>query len=97
MSAYGLWYCNKVSNYGSFNSSNMNKNIIQKCGITPGGVGTTYIALDENEDISTVQVVYQINTPQLVTTLTPTQLKTLRGTNNIWSNAGDITLSYWKH
>ena len=28
----------------------------------------------------------------------PTTLKTLRGTNNIWSNAnGNIELSYWKH
>lgn len=31
-------------------------------------------------------------------TLTPTQLKTLRGTNNIWSSANDkIEIKYWKH
>ena len=42
-------------------------------------------------------VIYVLDTPILITTLTLTQLKTLRGTNNIWSNAGDITLSYWKH
>lgn len=37
--------------------------------------------------------------PTLLTTLTPTQLKTLRGTNNIWaSNGGDnIEIAYWKH
>lgn len=40
---------------------------------------------------------YELETPILLATLTLTQLKTLRGTNNIWSNAGDIELSYWKH
>lgn len=43
------------------------------------------------------EFVYKIR-PTLVTTLTPTQLKTLRGTNNIWSSTnGNIELSYWKH
>ena len=37
-------------------------------------------------------------TPVLLTTLTPTQLKTLRGTNNIWSNSNsNIELAYWSH
>ena len=43
------------------------------------------------------EFVYKIK-PTLVTILTPTQLKTLRGTNNIWSNAnGDIEVKYWTH
>ena len=42
-------------------------------------------------------VVAKYGEPVLLTTLTPTPLKTLRGTNNIWSNAGNIELSYWKH
>jgi len=41
---------------------------------------------------------YKLATPILITTLTPTQLKTLRGTNNIWSSAsGDIQVKYWSH
>lgn len=45
-----------------------------------------------------VTIVYELKTPTLVTTLTPTQLKTLVGINNIWSNAnGTITTQYWKH
>ena len=41
---------------------------------------------------------YELQTPQLITTLTPTQLKTLRGTNNIWSNAnGNIEIQYYTH
>ena len=44
-----------------------------------------------------ISIVVPRQTP-IVHTLTPTQLKTLRGTNNIWSNAnGNIDLSYWKH
>jgi len=43
-------------------------------------------------------LIYTLQTPQLVATLTPTQLKTLRGTNNVWSNAnGNIELAYWSH
>lgn len=39
-----------------------------------------------------------LRVPTLIATLTPTQLKTLRGTNNIWSNSnGDITVQFWKH
>ena len=42
-------------------------------------------------------IVYQLKTP-IVYQLTPTQLKTLRGTNNIWSNAnGPIEVKYWTH
>jgi len=45
-----------------------------------------------------VTVTCRLATPILVTTLTPTQLKTLHGTNNIWSNTnGDIELKYWTH
>jgi hypothetical protein len=45
-----------------------------------------------------VKLVGNLSTPILITTLTPTQLKALRGTNNIWSNAnGNIELAYWSH
>jgi len=49
--------------------------------------------------MSGVIAAYPLATPTLVTTLTPTALRTLIGTNNIWaSNGGDnIEIAYWKH
>lgn len=45
-----------------------------------------------------IQIVYPLKTPELIGTITPTQLKTLRGTNNVWSNTnGNIELAYWSH
>ena len=42
-------------------------------------------------------IVYKLQTP-IHHTLTPETLKTLRGTNNIWSNSnGDITVQFWRH
>lgn len=39
---------------------------------------------------------YELATPTLVTTLTPTELRTLIGTNNIWSTAnGNVTAEYF--
>ena len=44
-----------------------------------------------------ITVVYKLATP-ITYQLTPTQLKSLLGTNNIWSNAnGNTTVSYWTH
>ena len=86
---------NIIAQFGSFNSSDMNKNIIQKQGTT--GTGTAYIALDETVDVSTVQYCFELATP-IHHTIDPTILKTLHGLNNIWSNAnGTIDLSYWSH
>lgn len=43
------------------------------------------------------QLCYPIATP-ITYQLTPTQLKSLRGVNNIWSDAnGDTTVKYWTH
>ena len=50
---------------------------------------------DENTNI---QICYKMQTPKLIATLTPTQLKTLIGTNNIWANTnGNIETQYWRH
>ena len=38
--------------------------------------------------------VYPLATPVLVTTLTPTQIELLQGENNLWSDAGDISIRY---
>lgn len=45
-----------------------------------------------------IQVVYELAEP-IHYSLTPTQLKTLRGTNNIWAsnNGGNIEMAYWSH
>lgn len=43
------------------------------------------------------QVVYKLKTP-IVHSLTPVQIKSLIGANNIWSNAnGNIEVKYWTH
>jgi len=45
-----------------------------------------------------LQILYRLNTPQIVAKLSPIQLRTLKGTNNIWSNAnGPVEVSYWTH
>lgn len=44
------------------------------------------------------KLVYELETPRLITTLTQIQLKSLHGINNIWSNAnGNIEVKYWTH
>ena len=53
------------------------------------------------EDISTaladVQFAYKLATP-IEYILTPTQLKTLKGINNIWTNSnGPVEIKYWTH
>lgn len=61
-------------------------------------IGTTSESLATFMEDKTFNFVYLMRTPELVTTLTPTQLKSLIGQNNIWSNAnGNIEVSYWKH
>ena len=44
-----------------------------------------------------VTLAYELNT-SITYQLTPQQLITLRGINNIWSNAnGEVEIKYWKH
>ena len=45
-----------------------------------------------------MELCYELATPVLVTTLTPTQIKSLRGINNIWTNSNGTTeIKYWTH
>jgi len=46
--------------------------------------------------MSGVQLVYELATPTTYQ-LTAQTLKSLRGVNNIWSDAGDTTVKYWGH
>lgn len=39
------------------------------------------------------QVVYELDTP-ITIQLTPTQISTLQGANNIWADTGDVTVTY---
>lgn len=43
-----------------------------------------------------LEVVYELATP-ITYQLTPQIIRTLKGINNIWSDAGDVTIKYWKH
>ena len=67
----------------------------------PAGIALNssgFIAYYDGSTLPTGKMIYPLADPFLVTTLTPTQLKTLRGTNNIWSNSnGDITVQFWRH
>ena len=41
---------------------------------------------------------YRLAEPTVTYQLTPQQLTTLRGINNIWSSAnGEVEIKYWKH
>jgi hypothetical protein len=48
-------------------------------------------------DDNVVQVCAQLATP-ITYPITPQIIKSLRGTNNIWSDAnGDVSIEYWNH
>lgn len=70
-------------------------------------IGSQYYAVvAKKTDCTTVEqitnamqgahLVYELQTPQTYQ-LTPQQIRTLRGVNNIWSNAGPVSLQYWTH
>lgn len=81
---------NVISEYGSFNSSSMTKNIIQPPSTT---YGTCFMALDENIDASTVYFSYLVAEPTTIQ-LTPQEVKSLIGENNVWSEDGKVQVVY---
>lgn len=72
---------------------------IDALGLSPITVEKWTTFLQEQEQAGTpFQVCSPLKTPKLIATLSPSQLKTLRGINNIWSNTnGNIELKYWAH
>lgn len=57
----------------------------------------TLTAAEFKETFADMKVCYKLKNP-IEYSLTPQTLKTLRGTNNIWSNSnGDITVQFWTH
>ena len=75
-----------------------------KAGFYPHG-GSIYVRFGSGASVSTAELatryfadnpttfVYKLETPYTIQ-LTPQQLSTLHGTNNVWNNCGDTTLSY---
>lgn len=44
-----------------------------------------------------ITLIYELATPQLIATITPQQLKTLKGINNIYSDADSAEVKFWTH
>lgn len=62
-------------------------------------ISATYIQLClpvGTPDDTDIQVCAKLETP-ITYALTPQQITTLIGTNNIWSDAGDVELTYWSN
>lgn len=51
-------------------------------------------SLMEYQTNNPLQLIYKLETPILVATLSPTQLSTLKGQNNFWSNADYVEIEY---
>ena len=51
-------------------------------------------SLMEYQTNNPLQLIYELKTPVYVTTLSPTQLSTLKGQNNFWSNADYVEIEY---
>lgn len=71
-------------------------NVTESTHFYVGNSGNTVYAilpktLDENQE---VQISYKLTEPVYVTTLSPTQLSTLKGQNNFWSNADYVEIEY---
>lgn len=81
---------NMVSVFGSFSSSAMTRNIIQP---PRSSSGNAYMALHKDLDAKEVELTYLMATPVTVQ-LTPEQITTLIGQNNVWSDGGDVSLTY---
>ena len=79
-----------VGKFGSFSSGNMTENIIQP---PRSNSNIAYMALDENLSPDDVDLTYLIAEPQTYQ-LTPQQIQLLKGSNVLWSDADDLTLTY---
>lgn len=90
--------CNKISEYGSFSSASMTKNIIQ---LPVNSVANFYMALDENEDSSTIQLVYEVYTAEVIQLSATEFARALTALGAVtypvsWSEHGTIYGGYFK-
>ena len=77
---------NMISEFGTFSSSSMSKNILQP----PVGANEwAYMALDETVDVSQLELSYIIAQP-VSYQLDPVTIASLIGNNNIWSDTGSV-------
>lgn len=58
-----------------------------------GGTGYIYASVPNGLDISSATAVYTLATPTTIQ-LTPKQVTTLLGENNVWADSGDVCLEY---
>ena len=59
----------------------------------PSTMGSTVAEWKTYLASNNLQIVYPLATP-IIAQLTPTEITTLLGTNNVWSDTGDITVEY---
>ena len=103
---YKIWakvgFPTAVSSYINSTLSNITKNfgnvsstaLETKIQLVPyGAPDKAFASIPADFNIEDVQVCYKLATPRTMQ-LTPAQLTTLKGTNNVWSDAGDVTLEY---
>lgn len=90
--------CNKYRNAETYRSILQNG----ECGCYNNTNGRNRISICDNAystvadfvaSIADIQVVYELATPQTFS-LSAQQIETLLGENNVWSDAGEITLTY---
>lgn len=85
---------NMISEYGSFSSSSMTKNIIQ---LPTDASNKAYMALQEDVNASDVWLTYLLLMP-IEYTLSLTAIQSLIGQNHIWvDNADSVSVEYWGH
>ena len=98
---YNTFMCEQYKPRPSANSAAYSdENNVVWQGVSTGGVCFVYIrdsAYTDPDDLKTavsgVKLVYELATP-LTYQLTPTEVKTLLGQNNIWADTGDSSVSY---
>jgi hypothetical protein len=72
----------------------------QVCVMTDGNIRltfggcTTFAEMQSWVTNKSTQLVYKLATPQTYQ-LTPTQVKSLRGVNNIWADTGEVDVQIW--
>ena len=84
----------KTSDYGQKNTMwlGVNNQYFYAIGVYET-MGSTLADFKSYLATNNLQVVYPLAAP-IEITLTPTQIDTLLGTNNIWSDAGDVSVDY---
>lgn len=81
---------NMVNKYSNFSPTQVTE---PTCFIDSGSTKRIYVALPNNINVNNFQLVYQLATP-IEIQLTPQQITTFVGENNIWADTGDIAVSF---